>query len=170
MTRSMMAGVAAGLWLVSQVAVAQTPAKPAAKPAAAKAAPAKGAKASPAAKGPMLAAATDEQKAAAQRVYVGDMPCDFGVKVRVQPDPANAGYFNVSAPKFAMKAPAVVTSTGVVRIEDAKQGIWLQAGNKSMLINTKMGQRVADGCANDVQKQVAADMANKPAGEGLLGK
>jgi hypothetical protein len=148
--------------IASTLAVAQTPAAPkAVTNPPAKAAP-KPSKVYPSPKAARMAAVSDAQKDAAARVYTGSIACEGGQKVAINPDPANPGYFDVTAGKFKMKAPATVTSTGVVRVEDPKLGIWLQAGNKSMLINTKIGQRVADGCMNDDQKRIAEGMVGKP--------
>ena len=53
-------------------------------------------------------------------------------------------------PTYAMRQ--VPTTTGVVRLEDKQAGAtWMQLGNKSMLMNQKLGQRMADGCRNEVQ-------------------
>jgi Membrane-bound lysozyme-inhibitor of c-type lysozyme len=47
--------------------------------------------------------------------------------------------------QYAMKA--VGTTTGAVRYEDKASGmVWLMAADKSMLLNQKQGQRLADQC------------------------
>ncbi len=46
---------------------------------------------------------------------------------------------------YAMKA--VETQTGAIRYEDKASGmVWLMVANKSMLLNQKHGQRLADEC------------------------
>jgi hypothetical protein len=46
------------------------------------------------------------------------------------------------------------TDTGAVRLEDKKSGVvWIQIPAKSMLMNAKIGQRVADGCVMAEQKK-----------------
>ena len=41
----------------------------------------------------------------------------------------------------------VESRTGAIRLEDPKRGaMWLQLGNKSMLMSQKLGQRLADEC------------------------
>lgn len=46
---------------------------------------------------------------------------------------------------YMMKA--VDTSTGALRYEDKASGmVWLMVANKSMLLNAKQGQRLADEC------------------------
>jgi hypothetical protein len=49
------------------------------------------------------------------------------------------------------------TTTGAVRLEDRRAGIvWLQIPAKSMLMNAKIGQRMADGCLHAEQRATAA--------------
>ena len=49
------------------------------------------------------------------------------------------------------------TTTGAVRLEDKKAGIvWLQIPAKSMLMNSKIGQRMADSCLHEEQRVAAA--------------
>jgi hypothetical protein len=42
-----------------------------------------------------------------------------------------------------------------VRLEDKAGAVWLQIANKSMLMNQKAGQRLADECMSPEQQQVA---------------
>ena len=57
----------------------------------------------------------------------------------------------------------VATSTGAVRLEDAKGGaVWLQISNKSMLMNQKLGQRLADECQGAEQVVVAEAIRKNP--------
>ena len=64
--------------------------------------------------------------------------------------------------RFSM-AP-VVTSTGAIRLEDAQAGaVWLQLGNKSMLMSQKLGKRLADACVSPDQALVAQALERNPA-------
>ena len=57
----------------------------------------------------------------------------------------------------------VVTSTGAIRLEDQKGGaVWLQIGNKSMLMNQRLGQRLADECMSPQQMIVAEAIKKSP--------
>jgi len=57
----------------------------------------------------------------------------------------------------------VVSSTGAVRLEDTQRGaVWLQIANKSMLMNQKLGQRLADECMSPAQVQVAEALKTNP--------
>jgi hypothetical protein len=50
-----------------------------------------------------------------------------------------------------------------VRLEDAQAGaMWLQLPHKSMLMNSKLGQRMADECQSEHQTAVAHRMKLDP--------
>ena len=91
--------------------------------------------------------------AAGLPVFAGAMRCDMNQTVTVTPDAADPYLYTVQlsrGPTYAMRQ--VPTTTGVVRLEDKQAGAtWMQLGNKSMLMNQKLGQRMADGCRNEVQ-------------------
>jgi hypothetical protein len=51
----------------------------------------------------------------------------------------------------------VSSSTGALRLEDVKGvALLLQIANKSMLMDTKVGQRLVDGCVHEKQRAAAA--------------
>jgi serine protease inhibitor ecotin len=98
----------------------------------------------------------------AKRVYVGDIQCELGAKVSVKPMKRD-GFFFVSrgVNKFVMHP--VESRTGAIRLEDPARGaLWLQLGNKSMLMNQKEGKRLADECQSPEQVQFAQEMKNRP--------
>ncbi len=100
----------------------------------------------------------------AQRVHTGDIGCELGKRVSVQRDSDKPGYFKVSGHGFNFHMSPVATSTGAVRLEDTRAGaVWLQIANKSMLMNQKVGQRLADECMSPEQMQVAEAMKTTPA-------
>ncbi|MDR3454431.1 MAG: hypothetical protein P4L96_16805 [Rhodoferax sp.] len=114
------------------------------------------------------AALTPAELAIAQRVYVGSLPCELGATVTLTADPKSPGYFDVRGKNFNYHMFPVVTSTGAVRLEDHREGaVWLQLGNKSMLMNQKLGQRMADECKSPAQATVAENMKEHP-GPSLL--
>jgi hypothetical protein len=131
------------------LAVPAHTATPAKKPAAAKAAPK--AKAA-AATGAAAAALTPDQLAVAGRVHTGAADCEFSQSVQVE-KAGQDGWFNVSHKgKRYLMAPEN-TTTGAVRLEDKKTGVmWLQIANKSMLMNSKAGQRMVDNCTHPAQR------------------
>lgn len=134
------------------VAQSSAPAKPAAKPAAVKAAKAAPAKAAaPAA--PVLADASDEQIEAAKRAYLGVYECEFKQSVNLQPHPKVAGYVDVAWQKQVITMKPVLSSTGALRLEDVTgRTLMIQIGNKSMLMDTKIGQRLVDECIHPEQR------------------
>lgn len=96
-------------------------------------------------------------------VHTGRITCDLGQHIDVMPDDARPGYFTVSGKGFRYHMQQVSTTTGVIRLEDTKAGaVWLQIANKSMLMNQKIGRRMADGCMSPLQVQVAQSMRNAP--------
>ena len=96
------------------------------------------------------------QKAVAAEVHTGRMTCELGNLVTVTPDPHSSVRFIVQMKKNTYLMTRVETSTGAVRLEDAQAGaIWLQLPHKSMLMNSKLGQRMADECQNFHQIQTA---------------
>lgn len=107
---------------------------------------------------------TPAELALAERVYVGQMPCELGASVTVTPDPKTPGYFQMQGRNFSYRMFPVLTSTGAVRLEDPKAGaVWLQLGNKSMLMNQKLGVRLADECMSPDQMMVAQALKTNPA-------
>ncbi len=110
------------------------------------------------------AALTPAEMSIAQRVYVGNLPCELGASVTLTADPRTPGYFDVRGKNFSYRMFPVVTSTGAVRLEDQKAGaVWLQLSNKSMLLNEKLGQRMADECKSPAQETVAENLKVHPA-------
>ncbi|MBC7918325.1 MAG: hypothetical protein H7Y28_11020 [Rhodoferax sp.] len=99
-------------------------------------------------------------------VAIGRVPCELGAHVHLTRDEKNAGYFWLELGKQKFHMAPVATSTGAVRLEDSVSGaVWLQLGNKSMLMNQKLGKRLADVCVNDEQVKVAEALErNPPAG------
>ena len=99
----------------------------------------------------------------AERVHVGRIPCELGAFVTVTADTATPGLFHVEGKGFKYHMSPVATTTGTVRLEDQKGGaVWLQIGNKSMLMNQKLGQRLADECMSPQQLLVAEAIKKNP--------
>lgn len=99
------------------------------------------------------AALSADQLSTADRVLVGQSRCEFDQSVNVAAVPNQKGWFNVEYKgKSYLMAPES-TTTGAVRLEDKKNGMmWLQIANKSMLMNSKIGQRMVDNCVHPSQK------------------
>lgn len=112
---------------------------------------------------------TEGELAIAQNIQTGKIQCELGADVTVTADEKNPGFFHVTAGKQRYYMHPVESRTGAIRMEDNLAGaMWLQLGNKSMLMNQKAGQRVADECATPKQREFAAQMKANPQ-PGLLG-
>lgn len=109
------------------------------------------------------AALTPAELAIAQRVHVGQLPCELGASVTLSADIMAPGYFNLQGRNFSYRMFPVMTSTGAVRLEDPKAGaVWLQLANKSMLMNQKQGVRLADECMSPAQVAMAQSLKMNP--------
>lgn len=101
--------------------------------------------------------------ALADLVHTGQIGCELGKHVNVTRDEAHPGYFKVAGNGFNFHMSPVPTTTGAVRLEDTRAGaVWLQIANKSMLMNQKAGQRLADECMSPAQLQVAEAIKKNP--------
>lgn len=166
------------LALAAGTPTSKTAAKPAAqakasaKPAAKKAAPAKSRSKTPAVAAAAAGAAgvatvalalTPDELAIADRVHTGRIACELGAHVNVNKHQQHPGHFQVDGKGFKYEMVPVATSTGTVRLEDKAAGaVWLQIANKSMLMNQKLGQRLADECMSPEQFQVAEAIKKNP--------
>jgi hypothetical protein len=105
-----------------------------------------------------------EQLAIAEKVLLGTSQCELAVTVNMRTDANTVGRFVLEAGRNRYLLDPVVTSTGAVRLEEVSSGaVWLQLANKSMLMNQKLGQRIADDCMNPQQQLVAQALLQTPA-------
>jgi hypothetical protein len=106
----------------------------------------------------------EKAMAVAEQVHTGRIVCELGNVVFITPDPQNRGFFMLQMGKNRFHVSPVSTTTGAIRLEDAQAGaMWLQLSNKSMLMNSKLGQRMADECQSPAQVAVADAMKKRPA-------
>jgi hypothetical protein len=109
------------------------------------------------------AAMTPAELAIAERVQVGSLPCELGASVNLTPDEKSPGYFDLQGKNFKYRMFPVATTTGAIRLEDQKAGaVWLQLANKSMLMNQKLGIRLADECMSPTQVAMAEVIKRNP--------
>ena len=109
-----------------------------------------------------LAALGDDLLAVSAQVHTGDMVCEANT-VKVSPMSNAQGYFELRMGKHHYRMAPVASLTGAVRLEDAAHGaVWIQLANKSMLMNQKVGRRMADDCQSPAQMVVAEAMAKMP--------
>jgi hypothetical protein len=110
------------------------------------------------------AALSPAELAIAERVYQGRLPCELGAVVTLAADAKSPGYFDLQIKNTKYRMFPVETSTGAIRLEDPVAGaVWLQLANKSMLMNQKLGRRLADECMNPEQVAVAELLLKNPA-------
>ncbi len=153
---------------VPAVALAQADTSKPAKTKSSKATPkkAEAAHVEPVAQAPVVL--SPEQLAIADKVQVGKFPCELGTTVTLAADAQSPGRFLLEAAHRHFVLIPAVSATGAVRLEDAVNGaLWLQLGNKSMLMDQKEGKRLADDCMSPDQQKVAQAMAQNPT-PGLL--
>jgi hypothetical protein len=106
---------------------------------------------------------SDSQLAMAQRVQVGRSECEFNQHVDVQPVQGHEGHFTLAYKNAKYNLVPEDSATGAVRLEDKKAGVmWLQIANKSMLMNSKIGQRMVDNCVHADQMAAAQAAGNAP--------
>ena len=99
----------------------------------------------------------------AKRVYIGVIPCELGASVTITPNEKRPGFFVVSTKGAKFRMHPVESRTGAIRLEDARAGaMWLQLGNKSMLMSQKQGQRLADECMSPAQVTFADELKKNP--------
>jgi hypothetical protein len=121
------------------------------------------------AKGRALATETvqrisDAQLQIADRVHTGEAACEFDQVVNLARIDSQPGHFKLTYKKVAYTVVPEETTSGALRLEDKKAGIvWIQIPSKSMLMNSKIGQRLADNCLHAEQR--AAVKAVEGAGE-----
>jgi hypothetical protein len=98
----------------------------------------------------------------AKLVHVGDIPCELGATVHITPH-KREGFFIVRTGIQRFRMHPVESKTGAIRLEDpVAQAMWLQLGNKSMLMSQKMGRRLADECMSPAQSAVAEALKKNP--------
>jgi hypothetical protein len=97
-----------------------------------------------------------ELQAVADQVHTGKLPCELGQTVTLLHDAHERGRFNLFIKNHVFHLSPVSSATGAIRLEDpAKGAVWIQLTDKSMLMNSQIGQRMADACQSPSQMQVA---------------
>ena len=106
---------------------------------------------------------SDSDLEIAKRVYVGVIPCELGASVTITPNEKRPGFFLVQTKTAKFRMHPVEARTGAIRLEDPKGGaLWIQLGNKSMLMSQKLGQRLADECMSPAQVTLADELKKNP--------
>ncbi|MEJ8854172.1 hypothetical protein WKW79_06315 [Variovorax robiniae] len=106
---------------------------------------------------------TPEDQAVAAKVLTGTIKCELGASVNITADEKKPGYFTLMHSNVRYRMHPVESRTGAVRLEDPRQqAMWLQLGNKSMLMSQKQGLRLADECQADSQALLAEEIKKNP--------
>lgn len=106
---------------------------------------------------------SDKDLEVAKQVFVGPIKCELGANVMITADEKRPGFFTVKTQKVSYRMHPVDSRTGAIRLEDPRAGaMWLQLGNKSMLMNQKIGERLADECQSPQQVTFADEMKKNP--------
>lgn len=80
-------------------------------------------------------------------LIAGKFHCELGNRVEVSADPQRSDAIKLDWKGRSYPLVAVGTSTGALRYEDAASGnVWIQIPAKSMLLNAKAGQQLANEC------------------------
>lgn len=106
---------------------------------------------------------TEKDLELASQVYIGTIPCELGSAVTITASDKRPGFFLVQVKNTKFRMHPVESRTGAIRLEDPRAGaMWLQLGNKSMLMSQKLGQRLADECMSPAQLTLADEMKKNP--------
>ena len=104
-----------------------------------------------------------ELKSLVSQIQTGKMPCELGQSVTLTVDSKSANQFILQFKKESFHLTPVKTTTGAIRLEDdAKGAVWIQLPNKSMLMNNKLGQRLADECKSSQQVAISQALRFSP--------
>ena len=104
-----------------------------------------------------LTAAGAEQLEAANMAHLGDYDCEFNQKVTLEPSSKAPGYIEMKQKAQSWVMKPVLSSTGALRLEDVKgRMLMIQIANKSMVMDTQIGQRLVDGCVHEKQRSFIA--------------
>ncbi|MBP0596607.1 hypothetical protein J8I26_00680 [Herbaspirillum sp. LeCh32-8] len=83
----------------------------------------------------------------ATQLVTGSFSCELGNKVALRMDGRVTDGVTMEWKGKSYMMNPVSTSTGAVRLENKSEGlVWIQIPSKSMLLNSKIGQQLANDC------------------------
>ena len=116
----------------------------------------------------VLPSAASEQLAAAALILFGDYACEFDKSLLVSLNPKFDGYVDLLFDKQLFTLKPVLSHTGALRLEDVRGRLLLvQIPVKSMVMDVKIGRRLADDCTHETQFENRRKLAAAPALPGL---
>lgn len=96
---------------------------------------------------PLVAVSTAQSAPAKTLLIAGKFQCELGNRVDISADQQHLNAINLAWKGRSYPLQAVATTTGALRYEDAASGhVWIQIPAKSMLLNAKAGQQLANEC------------------------
>lgn len=111
----------------------------------------------------VLAPASAEQISAADQVHYGRYVCEQNQAIDIDRNDAHPGYANLKYKTQSWVMTPVLSRSGAIRLEDVRgETLLVQIAFKSMLMNTKSGQRLVDECVHEAQR-TEKDNAEKAA-------
>lgn len=95
-------------------------------------------------------------------VWAGLYLCEHAEKIILRPGAASDQVeLQWKAQRWQLRR--VDSRSGALRLEDpGARMVWIQLGNKSMLLDQRLGKRLLDECQHDIQVETAARMKNNP--------
>jgi len=116
----------------------------------------------------VLPLAASEQLAAAALILFGDYACEFDKSLRVSLNPKLDGYVDLLFDKQLFTLKPVLSHTGALRLEDVRGRLLLvQIPVMSMVLDVKIGRRLANDCTHETQFENRRKLAAAPALPGL---
>ena len=116
----------------------------------------------------MLPPATTEQFAAAALAHIGPYACETGQSLQLVRNLRHEGYVDLLIGKQIHTMKPILSSTGVLRLEDVRgRLLLLQIALKSMLLDVRSGRRLADDCVHGQQAENRRSAAALLAAPGL---
>jgi hypothetical protein len=95
-------------------------------------------------------------------VWQGPYQCEHAEKVQLRPDTVSE-QVELQWKNQRWKMRRIDSHSGAMRLEDPSgRMVWIQLGNKSMLLDQRLGKRLLDECQHAVQVQTAAQMKANP--------
>ena len=105
----------------------------------------------------------DPLMAIASQIQTGHFPCELGQSIDLREVSSEMGHYDLILKGHVYSMVPMVSQTGAIMIEDPKAGMkWIQLSNKSMLLNSKLGQRLVDDCQSPSQVQEARNQKLHP--------
>jgi hypothetical protein len=113
--------------------------------------------------GPHQARTADPLLAIASQIQTGRFPCELGQSIDLRQVAGEMAQYTLILKGRSYTMVPMVSQTGAIMLEDNKAGLkWIQLPNKSMLLSSKLGQRLADECQSPSQVQEANNLKLHP--------